>query len=235
MKKFSHLFIVVVAALFLVPVLANAESLVGTKYTTDLGRDVKVSLNGAQKSTWTVQFEAQVRDENGELVNGGEWFEGFCVELGQNAKIGGVSNVELVAPSLVNGGLHAAWIMENRDLYKPINTAWSQYEIAGLQLAIWEVTHDYSAALDYSLTAGTFKVVTAKTQARELANFYLSNLATMFSPDGLDSKYKIAKAAGFQDFIVNVPTNNPVPEPATMLLLGLGILGLAGVKRNVKK
>jgi hypothetical protein len=239
MKRISTILVIALVAVMALPLVAAAtgiEAVVGMKEVRDKSGTVKISLEGNPLGdplhVYNEAYTAQLRDADGNLMNDGEWFQGFCVDLYHWAKIGGVLDVDFVKPSEVEGGLHAAWILENRDSYNPPHAEWSDYELGGLQLAIWEVTNDYSETFDYDLYAGTFEVLTntAVDQTEELAAFYLNQLALYFDPTGLDDRYLISQNPDKQNVIWQ--TGDPVPEPSTMLLLGLGVAGIAWLKRR---
>lgn len=98
-------------------------------------------------------------------------------------------------------------------------------ESAGLQVAIWEVTNEGGGGT-YDLTSGNFSVsgnaaVQAQAQsyldAMSGATAGLYNMTFMYSAD-------------HQDLV----TVAPVPLPASGLLIGAGLAGLAAVRRRRK-
>jgi hypothetical protein len=164
---------------------------------------------------------------NGITLSGVDWNDFFttayCVDLEHTINATTYSNVTLSPLTSGSSYLQAAWLMDRWGA----DASGNAQKEAGLQLAIWDSV--YGDGFN-NLTGG------------QIGSYYSSYFQSLPGDDlwtSLRNHYAIAytydsQGGKKQDLLVQL---NPVPEPGTLLLVGMGIagLGVAGRKRLKSK
>jgi len=156
------------------------------------------------------EFTVSLYDDEEEEWGGPQ--AAFCVDLDTHIGQERYDIESMLQPEPVE----IAWLM---DTYSPVSSTVSG---AALQSAIWEVLYGN----DFTLTGPSPGVT-------DLYTIYMDALdnATI-DTNYLLSNYSVVNLNDHQNLLVQNSSSAPVPEPTTMLLLGAGLLGLAGVRKK---
>ena len=159
------------------------------------------------------------------------WVSGSAVTY--NVDVGGgdlAASLNSLRPGTPAGGVRVQSLVGlANDVYSTLHT---QEDSAAFQLAVWAITYGYREGGEFVLnsTNGGFAVSGVSTGALNKANGWLHNLALGVADTG---NYQLTYLNdGTSDITQDMVVFTSVPEPTTLGLLGLSLLGLGLMKRR---
>lgn len=205
------------------------NSLTVTGYTVTQG--VNVTIGGQNLGTkYGAQFNVHLDLGNNNFQD----VIAYCVDLYQTIGVGTYTGYTLNSVASSDSTQAAAWLLGHYapGLGNPYAPNSLSTTITALQVAIWEVTYDYSSSGSYSLGGGNFKASGLSSAVATLANSYLTALAGA-NPTLTGLQFSgVAVSGKNQDLIVG-----NTPEPGSMILFGsaAGLMGWLRRRRQAKQ
>jgi len=210
---------------FLIPVSAFATTVTVSPYS---GQNVDFSYTFGNKTQgWGGLIGASFSSPD-------FFSSAYCVDINiglsaQSYTVEGFSDVSTYNDGNYtsnSSGLNAAWLMNKYSSglgYHDYTIGEKQASEAGLQLAIWKALYGDSFE---PVTTGSFTTSEAMVYYVD----YTSDLNSADLSGFSGENFKVAKLDGGQDLLIY----DPVPEPTTLLLFGIGLLGISAIGRKRK-
>jgi len=215
-RKFKQLHVAIISVIFaFVLVIATVVPASATFTQIQVESWDLMSLTfdhpeGTATSGYAGEFTVSLYDDT---LGWGDSQAAFCADLDSTITRATYDIESLLQPASASAGI--AWLM---DTYSPVSTTVAG---AAVQSGIWEVLYGDAFTLN-----GPSDVVNSY-------NSYMNALGSATMNTGyLLSNYSVVNLNGHQNLLVQNSSSAPVPEPTTMLLLGAGLLGLAGVRKK---